>query len=101
MSVELTSEESSLFGVLLENCPSNVVLRVAGGWVRDKLLNKTSPDIDIVVAGMDKVENFARAVQESLRKKGEPVKEMAIMVWGLCCGSGFVAHLCFPTGCRS
>ena len=27
-------------------------MRVAGGWIRDRLLNKHSNDIDIAVAGM-------------------------------------------------
>ena len=48
----LTSEEKELFSILRnvvkEKSPSTT-LRVAGGWVRDKLLNLKPMDIDIMV----------------------------------------------------
>lgn len=44
--ISLTPEESNLFSTLIENLPKTE-LRVAGGWVRDKLLNLNSQDIDI------------------------------------------------------
>jgi len=44
--ISLSLEESNLFSTLLKNLP-NTELRVAGGWVRDKLLNLNSQDIDI------------------------------------------------------
>ena len=31
-------------------------MRIAGGWVRDRLLNKHSNDIDIAVTGMTGLE---------------------------------------------
>ena len=52
-----TPSESSLFDYILTSlthplCPPSIsssTLRVAGGWVRDKLLNKQSDDIDIAI----------------------------------------------------
>jgi hypothetical protein len=41
VSVELTKEEQGLFDILLnavDEAGANTTLRVAGGWVRDKLL---------------------------------------------------------------
>lgn len=44
--IQLTEAESELFSSLVKHLP-NTELRVAGGWVRDKLLNLNSQDIDI------------------------------------------------------
>jgi len=56
-SFQLTKEESCLFAFLLEVqshfCP-HVILRVAGGWVRDKVLGGKSNDIDICMNTMGK-----------------------------------------------
>lgn len=69
--VTLTPDEQELFDTLLgaaEHAGTNTVLRAAGGWVRDKLLGKDSPDIDIALDNMlgkdfaDKV-NSAPAAQ--------------------------------------
>ena len=55
IKINLTDEEYRLFG-LLRRClkATNTVstLRVAGGWVRDKLLGKESDDIDIAICNM-------------------------------------------------
>ena len=51
-SVELTEEEARLFDFLIDVVKqnnTNTTLRVAGGWVRDKLLGRFSDDIDIVL----------------------------------------------------
>jgi hypothetical protein len=78
-SIELSSDEKALFMVLIECAEGvNVVLRVAGGWVRDKCLEKASQDIDVVVAGMGS-EVFAARVVDMMRSKGEAVKGMAVM----------------------
>jgi len=48
----LTPEENELFFMLTGACKKvapSVTLRVAGGWVRDKLLGKNPDDIDIMV----------------------------------------------------
>ena len=52
MSIVLTSGEKELFAelqALAETYRPEIELRVAGGWVRDKLLGKQSPDIDIAL----------------------------------------------------
>lgn len=48
----LTTLERNIFSTILSHCNDfnpPVVLRVAGGWVRDKLLGKESDDLDIAV----------------------------------------------------
>lgn len=53
--VKLTHHEKDLFKTLLEastSCEAAVTLRVAGGWVRDKLLGLESDDIDIALDTM-------------------------------------------------
>ena len=51
--IKLTPAEVKLFGILLETAGgSGSILRVAGGWVRDKLLGRPGGnDIDVAVAG--------------------------------------------------
>ena len=43
----------------------NTTLRVAGGWVRDKLLGKDSDDIDIALDDMTG-EEFAKLINEKV-----------------------------------
>lgn len=74
--ISLTPEEKEIFKILIEakrafNLP--VEFRVAGGWVRDKLLNKNSDDIDIAV-GMPGYD-IAQAVYQFGIQKGLNVKE--------------------------
>lgn len=58
----LTSLEESIFHTLTEAAKeSGTIVRVAGGWVRDKLLGIESEDIDIAVDNMSG-ENFAKLV---------------------------------------
>lgn len=51
-SIKLTKKEDELFTILRQTliyCDLNTTLRCAGGWVRDKLLNLESDDIDIAL----------------------------------------------------
>ena len=47
------------------------LLRVAGGWVRDKLLGKPSHDVDIALDNVSGVQ-FAEAVNDHLDSRGMP-----------------------------
>lgn len=67
--IELTSQETSLFAKLLEvvgAAQSHTTLRVAGGWVRDKLLGLHSEDIDIALDNL-MGEAFANMIVAHLR----------------------------------
>lgn len=64
--IALTELEQQVFHALLEavgHFGLGTTVRVAGGWVRDKLLGKSSDDIDIVVDDMSG-EEFALKVAE-------------------------------------
>jgi len=50
MSITLTEQETKIFTLLLrvvEHYKTQTILRVAGGWVRDKVLHRENDDIDI------------------------------------------------------
>eukprot|EP01060_Flectonema_neradi_P018028 TRINITY_DN24846_c0_g1_i1.p1 TRINITY_DN24846_c0_g1~~TRINITY_DN24846_c0_g1_i1.p1 ORF type:complete len:535 (+),score=109.45 TRINITY_DN24846_c0_g1_i1:77-1681(+) len=54
LSCPLTEQEERIFKLLLEvneRFDAGCVLRVAGGWVRDKVLGNHSDDIDIAIEG--------------------------------------------------
>ena len=60
-SISLTEKEIWLFDTLKDVLAKNnvqTVMRVAGGWVWDKLLGLESDDIDITLDGMTGVEFF-------------------------------------------
>ena len=66
--ISLTVKEQKLFTTLLgivNEKGLNTKLRVAGGWVRDKLLGKESDDIDIALDDMYG-EAFAKLIDEHL-----------------------------------
>lgn len=73
-SGRLTSEERELFSILMgvinDKSPGTTV-RVAGGWVRDKLMGKQPKDLDLVV-DMGGPE-FAKMVTDSLGLSGPHV----------------------------
>lgn len=53
-------------------------IRVAGGWVRDKLLGRESVDIDLALDNMTGVE-FAAKVNEYLKTQGEKVHDVGVI----------------------
>ena len=70
LSIVLTSKEKELFNLLLkinEELKLDLVLRIAGGWVRDKIMGKTSDDIDITIDKMTGV-SFASKIKEYFEK---------------------------------
>ncbi|CEL95753.1 unnamed protein product [Vitrella brassicaformis CCMP3155] len=82
--LRLTETEESLFELLLnavEDKGLDTTLRVAGGWVRDKLLhlgNTASHDIDISVEGM-LGRHFAEHLNDWLKTRGLPPRKIGVM----------------------
>ena len=80
-SIELTEDESKLFKTLLEVCRARelkTTLRAAGGWVRDKLLGKSSKDIDVALDDMLGRE-FAQHINEHLQASGKDSHRFAVI----------------------
>jgi tRNA nucleotidyltransferase/poly(A) polymerase len=81
MRVSLTDKERKIFellrSVVREKTP-NTTLRVAGGWVRDKLMGKESNDIDIAVDNMTG-EAFANLVNDYMRENGMTTKNVTVV----------------------
>eukprot|EP00471_Norrisiella_sphaerica_P000654 CAMPEP_0184484254 /NCGR_PEP_ID=MMETSP0113_2-20130426/5980_1 /TAXON_ID=91329 /ORGANISM="Norrisiella sphaerica, Strain BC52" /LENGTH=712 /DNA_ID=CAMNT_0026865169 /DNA_START=47 /DNA_END=2185 /DNA_ORIENTATION=+ len=70
--LDLTEEEKEIFSHLrnvVEYHNLSTVVRVAGGWVRDKLLGLDSDDIDIAVDNMEG-EMFAQLVNRYIEETG-------------------------------
>jgi len=66
IKIKLTPEEVSIFNLIKEarnKLAPGIQLRIAGGWVRDRILNKLSDDIDIAVTGGD-----GTAIANAIRK---------------------------------
>ena len=81
--IQLSEEEERLFKFLLESLSfssqNHVVLRVAGGWVRDKVIKKSSNDIDIVVEGVKNVESFMNSINDYICSLGQSRKTFGII----------------------
>ncbi len=76
MKLVLTPKEEQIMGVLKEVLRINkleekVEVRVAGGWVRDRLLGLQSSDIDIAIDALSGKE-FAQLVVAYLKEQGDP-----------------------------
>ena len=70
LKFELTPKEKQIFDLLRMVAENNgVVIRAAGGWVRDKLLGKDSNDIDIAVDKMSGY-HFASLVLDFMKENG-------------------------------
>jgi tRNA nucleotidyltransferase/poly(A) polymerase len=72
--IKLTSLETDIFKILLDTntlqkCESTI--RVAGGWVRDKMMGNESDDIDITIDNMSGL-SFALKVAEQMELGDEP-----------------------------
>ncbi|XP_041012281.1 tRNA nucleotidyltransferase cca2 isoform X2 [Juglans microcarpa x Juglans regia] len=79
--IELTVTERNIFDRLLgtlRHFGLSNQLRVAGGWVRDKLLGKECYDIDIALDNMLGSE-FVEKVREYLLSNGEQVQGVAVI----------------------
>ena len=74
-NITLTSDEQELFNLLnkvVSKVAPGTTLRVAGGWVRDKLLGKMSDDIDFMIDNMSG-EKIARLIAQELGIAGPHV----------------------------
>ncbi|KAK3136232.1 hypothetical protein QOZ80_5BG0430040 [Eleusine coracana subsp. coracana] len=80
-TVVLTGKEERIFRRLLDvvrHFGLGTQLRVAGGWVRDKLLGKDSADIDIALDNMTG-QNFCEKVNEYSKMVGEEQKGIGVI----------------------
>jgi tRNA nucleotidyltransferase/poly(A) polymerase len=80
-SIFLSNQEKQLFDILINTvkfASLNTVVRVAGGWVRDKLLHLHSHDIDIALNDMTGHE-FAQHVNAYLASKGSKVSTIGVI----------------------
>lgn len=71
-NIALNEMENNIFSFLRQaksQVAPNVELRVAGGWVRDKLLGQPSDDIDIAISGMSGYE-FAQLIEQYASQNG-------------------------------
>eukprot|EP00268_Persea_americana_P008118 TRINITY_DN13113_c0_g1_i6.p1 TRINITY_DN13113_c0_g1~~TRINITY_DN13113_c0_g1_i6.p1 ORF type:complete len:560 (-),score=93.48 TRINITY_DN13113_c0_g1_i6:398-2077(-) len=79
--IDLTDKEKKIFDLLLNSLRHSNLdtqLRVAGGWVRDKLLGKDCYDIDIAVDNMMGRE-FCEKVNEYLSHAGEQMHGISVI----------------------
>jgi hypothetical protein len=79
--VRLTPEETNLFDFLLyiqHLYAPKTRLRVAGGWVRDKLRGAESADIDIVLDNM-RGKKFAGLITKFQRQRKLPASSVGIV----------------------
>ena len=68
-NISLTDKEKEIFNtitsILKSNNKTSTICRVAGGWVRDKLLGRESIDIDIALSNMKGVD-LAKMINDEL-----------------------------------
>ncbi|KAI3966249.1 hypothetical protein MKW92_034146 [Papaver armeniacum] len=79
--IDLTEKENQIFSRLLQvlhHFNLCTELRVAGGWVRDKLLGKDCHDIDIAIDNMMGKE-FCEKINEYLSFAGKKRKELVLL----------------------
>ncbi|KAI3990301.1 hypothetical protein MKX01_037640 [Papaver californicum] len=79
--IDLTDKENQIFSRLLQvlhHFNLDTQLRVAGGWVRDKLLGKDCYDIDIAIDNMMGKE-FCEKINEYLSFSGEETQGIGVI----------------------
>jgi tRNA nucleotidyltransferase (CCA-adding enzyme) len=67
----LTDVDKDVIDIIRKTCAKtekNVVVRIAGGWVRDKLMGISSDDIDITISGISSIE-FGKLMSEMQKSK--------------------------------
>ena len=78
----LTPQEAQIFdtvrAALREARLTDTVVRVAGGWVRDKILQRNSHDIDLVVNNITG-QALAQAVNHYLQQTGQQTSSVFVV----------------------
>lgn len=81
-TISLTRTEQNVLNTLQEvikaNSVKGTIVRIAGGWVRDKLLNLPNHDFDIALDNMTGQE-FATTVSNYLQSKGQKAHSVAVI----------------------
>mmetsp|Transcript_23792 Transcript_23792/g.31106 ORF Transcript_23792/g.31106 Transcript_23792/m.31106 type:complete len:546 (-) Transcript_23792:441-2078(-) len=81
LTVELNPQEEKLFHILsssVEKSDSGTIVRVAGGWVRDKLLGMENDDIDVALDNLSGVA-FASLVNKYLEEEGQETHKIGVI----------------------
>ena len=98
--LQLRPEEQELFEVFVASIAfkgRTTVARVAGGWVRDKLLGRPSDDIDIALDDQSG-EDFANGVNDFLRHTGRETHTVAVIQANpdqvCCCFCYTIPYIC-------
>ena len=82
LQLYLTAEEQQLFELLLKSVAFNgkiSTLRAAGGWVRDRILQKDSKNIDIALDDLSGIE-FANGVNAYLQSLGMETRTITVIL---------------------
>lgn len=80
----MTTEEKELFDYLSQKAalmPEPIELRVTGGWVRDKLMNREYNDIDMAIVSESKTvtaEDFAKVIKGGKGKVGAKMDKLLL-----------------------
>jgi len=80
-SVKVTDVEEEIFKSLVDaknGAGRQTVIRVVGGWVRDKVLGLESDDIDIALDDMSGAD-FAECVLAHLKSQGTEISKLAVI----------------------
>jgi tRNA nucleotidyltransferase/poly(A) polymerase len=75
--INLTPQEQTIFATLMDintKMSLGITFRVAGGWVRDKLLGTPSDDIDIALDKMTGQQFVNKAIEYTRMVPGSPIK---------------------------
>jgi tRNA nucleotidyltransferase/poly(A) polymerase len=81
LDADITQTERKIFDLLLNVInyyKTGTILRVAGGWVRDKLLGEDSKDIDFAINNMSG-EKFAQLVNKYLEEHGLEARGVGVI----------------------
>ena len=69
LNIKINELENKIFNFFLSHNFQNTTFRVAGGWVRDKLLGKNSEDIDITLDNISGQEYISNLKKENIEFK--------------------------------